>query len=1418
MFNKTLLFTLVVASFTLMMSCNDSGPGKISLEISAVSPDSGSVGTEVTIDGSGFLPKASDNIVKFNDTEAQVINVTSEKIVTEVPVGATSGPIVVEVDGKEVTGPSFIITDGNGGSAPPKVNSLDPTEGPVQTAVTITGSNFSSIASENTVTFGDTKASVSAASTTELTAIVPKELSPGMYDVRVAVDEQTALAPDQFTITQDDGDNTNNPSIGNIDPTEGPTGTEVTITGENFGPNAEDNTVTFNGTEANINAASETVLVAVVPEDATTGPVAVAVDGKTAIGPNFTVTDDGGGGGPNAPSIDSINPTEGPVGTSVTISGSNFSNTASENTVTFGGTEASISAVSTTELTVIVPDGLSPGTLAVQVIVNGQTATGPDFTITDDGSGGGNTPSIGGISPTEGPTGTEVTITGENFGPNAEDNTITFNGTEANINSASETELVAVVPDDATTGPVAVTVGGQTTTGPEFTVTDNGSEGDAPTVDTIDPTEGPVGTSVTISGSNFSNTAAENTVTFGGTEASVSAASASELTVVVPEGLSTGAVAVEVTVGGQTATGPDFTVTDDGSGGDNNPSIGSINPTEGPVGTEVTISGENFSATPDDNTVTFDGTEATVNSASETELVAVVPEGATTGPVAVTVGEQSATGPEFTVTDGDDDGDGNAPTIGEIAPTEGPTGTEVTLTGSNFGATADDNTVQFGGTDATINSASATEVKAVVPDGLSPGDVEVTLTANEQSADAPQPFTVTDDGDSGGNNPSIGGIDPTEGPTGTEVTISGENFAPNAGDNAVTFGDTEASVTNVNTDGTQLTVTVPEGLQVDQAYTVSVMVGEQSADAPDQFTVTAPAPSIDAINPTEGQTGTEVTLTGSNFGATGDDNTVQFGGTDATINSASPTEVKAVVPDGLSPGAVDVTLTANGQTATAPQQFTVILPAPPAIDAIDPTSGTTGTEVTITGENFAPDAGDNMVEFGNAEANVTSASNDGTELVVEAPGGLNPGDVVPVSVTVDEQTADGPDFTVLEEGSPQFPITGSNATIDYGGCSLCGITNPNNVVDGNTDNFATVNLPLSIASGYYVSVESAGNIPAGGTAGFVVSNQGGLIGLDLLEGITITTYLDGTVQETISDAALLNLEVVSGTTDRQFVSFQTSNEFDEIRIEFGSLLGADSDYLVYAAYGGMEAESVPGPAISSVSPERGPEGSEVTITGENFSATAGDNTVTFNGTQVTNIISASETELVVEVPTGATTGPVEVSTAGGTATSTDDFVVGAVPLTGSGLTTTSDIQGVCLGCDVTNTSNVIDSDGDNFASINIAVGVGGSGYVGVENTAEVMSGGGRAGFIVSRAGGAIDLSLIENVTIETYLDGTLQESESGSSLLLLDLLSGTSTDRQFLGFDTTEDFDQIVISLGALVGADATYEVYSVYDDYFVTE
>jgi surface protein len=84
----------------------------------------------------------------------------------------------------------------------------------------------------------------------------------------------------------------------------------------------------------------------------------------------------------------------------------------------------------------------------------------------------------------------------------------------------------------------------------------------APTITSITPDQGPVGTLVTVNGTNFATTAAANTVKLGSTTATISGTpTATKLAITVPQGATSGKITV--TVGGNTATSTKtFTVTE----------------------------------------------------------------------------------------------------------------------------------------------------------------------------------------------------------------------------------------------------------------------------------------------------------------------------------------------------------------------------------------------------------------------------------------------------------------------------------------------------------------------------------------------------------------------------------------------------------------------------------------------------------------------------------------------------------------------------------------------------------------------------------------------------------------------------------------------------------------------------------------
>ncbi|MCG8606739.1 DNRLRE domain-containing protein, partial [bacterium] len=334
---------------------------------------------------------------------------------------------------------------------------------------------------------------------------------------------------------------TSTPVINSFSPAVGPIGTEVTIVGSEFTGASQ---VTFNGTPAaSFTVQSDERVLATVPIGATNGKIRVVTGSGTASSTNDFVVF-------APPVIDSFVPTIGPVGTQVTISGSNFSGVTS---VSFNGTAATnftfVTENAETKIRATVPAGATTGKISLTNAAGSGTSV-DDFTI-------GNSPVITSFDPTLGVPGTEVTIIGLNFtGTTA----VSFNGSPAaSFSIDSDTQLRGTVPSLATTGPITITNGSGTSSDSEdFTVVF------PPTISGFSPNSGPIGTEVTLTGHGFLGT---TDVAFNGTSAiSFIVNSASEIRVTVPAGATTGSLSL-TNPAGSTLSTTDFTVTSVGEGG-----------------------------------------------------------------------------------------------------------------------------------------------------------------------------------------------------------------------------------------------------------------------------------------------------------------------------------------------------------------------------------------------------------------------------------------------------------------------------------------------------------------------------------------------------------------------------------------------------------------------------------------------------------------------------------------------------------------------------------------------------------------------------------------------------------------------------------------------------------------------------------
>ncbi len=200
-------------------------------------------------------------------------------------------------------------------------------------------------------------------------------------------------------------------------------------------------------------------------------------------------------------------------------------------------------------------------------------------------------------------------------------------------------------------------------------------------------------------------------------------------------------------------------------------------------------------------------------------------------------------------------------------------------------------------------------------------------------------------------------------------------------------------------------------------------------------------PTIASVSPGEGPEagGTSVTITGTNFtGATA----VKFGSANAkSFKVNSETSITAKSPAGS--GAVHVTVTAEGTSATSSADLFSYVP-PPTVTEVSPKVGPTAgaTTVTITGSNLS---GATAVQFGSSPA-MSFEVKSGTEIKAVSPAGT--AGIIDIRVTTPggtsaTSTADQFSYisppTVTEVSPNEGPWAGGTA-VTITGSKLSGAT------------------------------------------------------------------------------------------------------------------------------------------------------------------------------------------------------------------------------------------------------------------------------------------------------------------------------------------------------------------------------------------
>jgi RHS repeat-associated protein len=533
--------------------------------------------------------------------------------------------------------------------------------------------------------------------------------------VGLAVDSyyHTSLGTATFDNVSVTGPTDAGPVVTGVSATTGSVGSTVVISGTGFGVSQGSSTVTLNAVATTINSWSNTSISVTIPSGATTGYLVVST----------------------APSMDDSNPTyftvtsqplpsgwldqdlggEPTTGSATYSSGVFTDNGAGRGTlynqadqvhfiyqplIGDGSIVARITSLSSGQAGVMIRNTLDPNDVSASALDYSGT-----FYMQERSSYGGSPALQGGLSETL-PYWVKLVMSGGTFSGFAspDGSTWTQMGTSLTIGMGPTVYI----------GLAMASVSGSSLATATF---DNVSitSGAIPNVISLSPNSGGVGTSVTITGTDFGATQGTSTVTFtGAVPASITSWSNTSIVAVVPSTIPAGAGAVVVTTSLASNATTLFTAF--------NPIITSITPPSSPVEGSITLNGSGFGASQNVGrpSVSIGGTAADVSSWTDTSINAQLGYGTTIGSetVTATVNGYTSNGVALTVVD--------PLSITSISPTAGAVGSTVTITGDGFGATQSDSAITFNGTTATgIVSWSNTSISVSVPTGASTGPVTV---------------------------------------------------------------------------------------------------------------------------------------------------------------------------------------------------------------------------------------------------------------------------------------------------------------------------------------------------------------------------------------------------------------------------------------------------------------------------------------------------------------------------------------------------------------------------------------------------------------------------------------------------------------------------------------------------------------------
>jgi RHS repeat-associated protein len=975
--------------------------------------------------------------------------------------------------------------------------------------------------------------------------------------------------------------------------------------------------------------------------------------------------------------------------------------------VTFGGVSAPVTSWNNTQIVVTVPSSLATGAYGVYVNVGGLSSGGVMFQV-------GASPSVSSMSPTSGPIGTSVTLTGANFGAAQGTSTVTFGGVSAPVTSWSNTQIVTTVPSGAATGNVVVVVvnvSGVNSTGVNFAVTglptgwsdqDVGTVGEAGSASYANGVFTVSGAgygmmSYTTDGFHFAYQALSGDGTIVARLASTSNTYA-QVGVMIRETLDAGATSMFV---GDYATSIyTFVRTTTGGTPTSARNSGTVSL---PYWVKLVRSGSTFTGyqSLDGLNWAVVGTSQTVSMAQNVYVGLAVSSGSTG---ALYTGTFDCVSINSNVNP--------APVITSVSATTGSIGSQVVISGTNFGAPQGSGVVLLNGALVTVNSWSSTSITITIPNGATSGPLVVSVAPSMNDSN-PVVFTVTStplppgwlDQDIGqvgkaGSASYANGLFTIQGAgTGVSATacaIYQANpdsfhfvYQPLSGDGTIV-----ARVASPTYLPGQAGIMIRETLDPNAK---SVLVGEYTGSIFAWYrelgggTAGCAQPQVGAPFPYW----FKLERTGNSFSAFQSPDGFDW----TPVGGTFAIDMAQTVYVGLAMSSLSTYLQTGYFDNISVSSMAL---AAPVITALSATTGPAGTQVVISGSGFGASRGSSAAVLNDAPMTINSWS--ATSITVTIPIGATSG-VMAVLVAPSMDSSNGVVFTVTSQPLPSGWLdtdvgtvgTIGNASYANGVFTLQGA---GAYLTAYADSFHFVYQPMSTSgtiiarvtggtTGAHVGVMMRETLDAG-SANLAAS---GMVESSYIASMYYRSFLAGyelsggsqAVTEPYWLEVVRNVNQFSAYTSTdglnwvQLGTTQTITTAQTVYVGLGvaSMSYGNTDIATFDNVSVTLGGTLADPVITGISPTTGAPGAVVTINGSGFGATQGSSAVSFNGATAT-ISSWSDAQIVAIVPNGAATGPVMVTVGGITAQGpmfSVDFTVQLTDSLGNQTTFVSSLEG-----------------------------------------------------------------------------------------------------------------------------------------------